>query len=169
MDLLALECDDDDGEAFSPPPENSRQFVRTVDGEDEDEDNEVQLLLSECGNSVAVWGPLASPCPPSVLLAAAVVEEVEEEEEEEEDVRETLKHKRDNSAAARLVKLTSADMPPLLLLLRQAARSPPRIQAVLTNGLRCDRDQNGQSAAALTTLTTTQTERDNSVFSDFGL
>lgn len=168
MDLLALECDDDDGEAFSPPPENSRQFVRTVDGEDEDEDNEVQLLLSECGNSVAV-GPLASPCPPSVLLAAAVVEEVEEEEEEEEDVRETLKHKRDNSAAARLVKLTSADMPPLLLLLRQAARSPPRIQAVLTNGLRCDRDQNGQSAAALTTLTTTQTERDNSVFSDFGL
>lgn len=42
---------------------------------------------------------------------------------------------RDNSAAARLVKLTSADMPPELLLLRQTARSPPRIQAVLTNGL----------------------------------
>ena len=57
-----------------------------------------------------------------------------------EDCRETeipLKQ-RDNSAAARLVKLTSADMPPVLVLLRQAARSPPRIQAVLTNGLGSD-------------------------------
>lgn len=77
------------------------------------------------GDGVTSWPALFD------LVAQELAEEVEEE-----DVRETVipLKQRDNSAAARLVKLTSADMPPLLLLLRQAARSPPKIQAVLTNG-----------------------------------
>lgn len=106
------------------PPENSRRFVRTVEG-----------LAGVVFWSLSVLSvPVVASWPALVDLEAQ--ELLEEVEEEEEDVRETVipLKQRDNSAAARLVKLTSADMPPLLLLLRQAARSPPRIQAVLTNG-----------------------------------